>query len=495
VVFRGRTVVLLVLAAALSGALATAALTWAGWPADWRTLVRSQLAGGDPPSADFVGGLPDEAVDKLNKTYQLIMNRYLEIPDGDKLVEGAIRGMLSTLEDPYTAYVSAEEAVEYEQQLDSFFTGIGAEVSLVDGRVVVVSPIKGSPAEKAGIRPRDSILSVNGESLAGLSLTEAVQKIRGPKGSQAVLQIMREGLDKPLELVIVRDEIDLETVFSRMLEEDGIGYIEIRQFSNHTVNSFAEQLRDLEAQGMKALIIDVRNNPGGYLEGVAHILYELVPAGRTLLMTEDRSGRRQTLVSEGPGRTYPMAVLINGGSASASEILAAAVQQSAGGIVVGENSFGKGTVQSQYADLYGDGAILKLTVSKWLTPNGTWINKTGLEPDVNVRQPDYFNVAPISREKTWKVDETGDDVRNMQIMLQALGYAPGRTDGYFSRQTETALKHFQQEVNLEATGILDAETIERLEQKMIEKLVDPRNDRQLQQAIRILSAELAKAKR
>src|SRR5690606_38655767 len=255
--------------------------------------------------------------------------------------------------------------------------------------------------------------------------------------SQAVLQIMREGLDKPLELVIVRDEIDLETVFSRMLEEDGIGYIEIRQFSNHTVNSFAEQLRDLEAQGMKALIIDVRNNPGGYLEGVAHILYELVPAGRTLLMTEDRSGRRQTLVSEGPGRTYPMAVLINGGSASASEILAAAVQQSAGGIVVGENSFGKGTVQSQYADLYGDGAILKLTVSKWLTPNGTWINKTGLEPDVNVRQPDYFNVAPINREKTWKVDETGDDVGNMQIMLQALGYAPGRTDGYFSRQTET----------------------------------------------------------
>lgn len=491
---RGRTVVILVLAAALSGALATAALTWAGWPADWRTLVRSQLAGGDPPSADFVGGLPDEAVDKLNVTYQMIMNRYLEKVESDKLVEGAIRGMLSTLEDPYTVYVSAEEAVEYEQQIDSFFTGIGAEVSLEDGRVVVVSPIKGSPAEKAGIRPRDVILSVNGEPLTGLSLTEAVQKIRGPKGSQAVLQIMREGLDKPLELVIVRDEIDLETVFSRMLE-NGIGYIEIRQFSNHTADSFREQLADLEAQGMKALIIDVRNNPGGYLEGVAHILYELVPAGRTLLMTEDRSGARQSLVSEGPGRTYPMAVLINGGSASASEILAAAVQQSAGGIVVGENSYGKGTVQSQFTDLYGDGAILKLTVSKWLTPNGAWINETGLKPDVEVSQPAYFNVAPISREKTWKPDDTGDDVKNLQIMLEALGYAPGRTDGYFSRQTETALKHFQQEVNLEATGILDEATIEKLEQKMIEKLVDPQSDRQLQAAIRALSGKLGKGMR
>lgn len=479
---------MLVLAAALSGALATAAILSADSLADWWSHVRAEIAGGDSPSADFVAGLPDEAVDKLNVTYRMIMQRYLEKVDGEKLVEGAIQGMLATLGDPYTAYIGMEQTDEYEQQIDSYFTGIGAEVSMENGRVVVVSPIKGSPAEKAGIRPRDVILSVNGESLAGLTLTEAVQKIRGPKGSQAVLQIMRDGQDKPLELIIVRDEIDLETVFSRLLD-DGIGYIEIRQFSIHTVDSFREQLKDLEAQGMEALIIDVRNNPGGYLEGVAHILYELVPKGRTLLMTEDRNGARQTLLSEGPGRDYPMAVLINGGSASASEILAAAVQQSAGGIVVGENSYGKGTVQSQFSDLYGDGSILKMSVSKWLTPDGSWINEAGLAPDLVVEQPDYFHVAPIDRQKTWKRDETGDDVRNMQIMLNALGYAPGRTDGYFSEKTEQALKHFQQKVNLEATGFLDAETIEQLEQHVIAKLVDPDNDRQLQAAIRALAAE------
>lgn len=491
---RGRTVVLLVLAAALSGALATAAFLSAGPLADWWTNVRAQLAGGSPPSAGFVDGLPDEAVDKLNVTYQMIMQRYLEKVDGGKLVEGAIRGMLATLEDPYTAYISAEEAGEYEQQIDSFFTGIGAEVSLENGRVIVVSPIKGSPAEKAGIRPRDVILSVNGESLAGLTLTEAVQKIRGPKGSQAVLQIMREGLDKPLELIIVRDEIDLETVFSRMIDER-IGYIEIRQFSIHTVESFREQLKDLEAQGMQALIIDVRSNPGGYLEGVAHILYDLVPQGGTLLMTEDRSGARQALTSAGPGRDYPMAVLINGGSASASEILAAAVQQSAGGIVVGENSFGKGTVQSQFTDLYGDGSILKLSVSKWLTPDGTWINEAGVTPDIRVEQPSYFSVAPINRDKTWKRDDNGDDVKNLQIMLDALGFPPGRTDGYFSEQTEKALKQFQQKVTLEATGVLDGATIEMLEQKMIEKLVNPDSDRQLQAAIQALSKQLGKGDR
>lgn len=489
--FRGRTVVLLVLAAALSGALAMAALMSAGPLADWWTDVRTQIAGGGPPSAGFVEGLPDEAVDKLNKTYLMIMQRYLHQVDGDKLVDGALQGMLATLGDPYTAYITTEQSNEYEQQLDSYFTGIGAEVSLENGRVVVVSPIKGSPAEKAGIRPRDIILSVNGESLAGLSLNEAVQKIRGPKGSQAVLQIMREGQEKPIELIIVRDEIDLETVYSRMID-DRIGLIEIRQFSIHTVDSFKEQLLELEAAGMEALIIDVRNNPGGYLEGVAHILYNLVPEGRVLLMTEDRHGNRQRLVSEGPGRDYPMAVLINGGSASASEILAAAVQQSAGGIVIGENSYGKGTVQSQFSDLYGDGSILKMSVSKWLTPDGSWINEVGVSPDRLVLMPDYFRVAPIPRDTVWKRDDTGEGVKNMQIMLQALGHPPGRADGYFSRETEQALKHFQQKVNLEATGVLDADTVEQLEQKMIEKLLDPDNDRQLQTAIRALSTALAK---
>jgi carboxyl-terminal processing protease len=488
--FRGRTVIILVLAAALSGMFASAVLL-TGPLADWWTSVREKTAGGDSRSAGFVSGLPDEAVDKLHMTYQMIMQRYLEKVDGELLVEGSIKGMLSALDDPYAAYIAAGDAEEYEHGLDSVFTGIGAEVSLEDGRVVVVSPIKGSPAEKAGIRPRDIILSVNGESLSGLTLTEAVQKIRGPKGSQAVLQIMREGQDKPLELIIVRDEIDLETVFSRMLD-DRIGYMEIRQFSFNTVDSFHEQLTELEAQGMQALIIDVRNNPGGYLEGAAHILYELVPEGRTLVITEDRNGNRQELLSEGPGRDYPMAVLINGGSASASEILAAAVQQSAGGIVIGENSYGKGTVQSQYSNLFGDGSILKLTTSKWLTPDGTWINEVGVEPDKKVELPDYVHVFQISREKVWKRDDVGDGVKNLQIMLKALGYAPGRTDGYFSQQTEQALKLFQQKVNLEATGVLDEATIEQLELKMIEKLVDPESDLQLQAAIQTLSVELGK---
>lgn len=489
--FRGRTVLAFVLIAVIASVVMTTALVA---PSDTLTSWMGRGAADTedtPPANHTAAGISAAEIHKLNTTYQIIHDQYIGEVDSKKLIDGAIQGMLSTLEDPYTVYLDAEEYDQFDREVDAYFTGIGAEVSLEDGYVIVVAPIKGSPAEKAGIRARDLILSVNGESLSGLSLTEAVNKIRGPKGTQAKLQIRREGLENPIDLILVRDEIDLETVFSEMLD-DGVGKIEIRQFSSHTVTSFREQLAELEEQGLQGLLIDVRNNPGGYLEGVAHILYSLIPKDEILLQTEARGGKREELRSQGPGRTYPMAVLINEGSASASEILAAAVQQSAGGKVFGVNSYGKGTIQSQFTSAYGDGSLLKLSVAKWLTPNGTWINEVGVTPDRIVEQPDYYYVAPISRERSWKMNDMGESVKNMQIMLNALGFETGRDDGYFSEGTAEALKKFQQKVNLEVTGELDTATIEQLELDVIEMLLNPENDRQLQEAIQWLSAEIAK---
>lgn len=440
-------------------------------------------------AVEEVKELTDAEISKIDTIYRIINSKFMSEVDRQEILNGAIQGMLSVLDDPYTTYMNPEASQQFEKDVDSFFTGIGAEVSLDNGKVVVVAPIKGSPAEKAGLRSKDLILSVNGETLEGLSLSDAVMKIRGPKGTQAKLEIQRPEHQNIMELIVVRDEIDLETVFSELLE-DGIGKIEIRQFSLHTVASFNEQLADLESKGMKGLIIDVRNNPGGYLHGVLEILDVLVPKGKVKIQSEYRDDPAVKTVSKGPGRTYPMTVLINGGSASASEILAAAIQQSAKGKLIGEKTFGKGTIQTQYDGQFTDGSMLKISIGKWLTPNGAWIHEEGIMPDYEVKQPEYFYVSFINRDKIWKLSDNNDDIKNTKIMLYGLGYDPGSKEGFFDEQTEAALKLFQEKFKLSVTGELNVETIEQLEREIIQLMVKPENDLQLQEAIKIIKRAL-----
>ncbi|WP_138496138.1 S41 family peptidase [Paenibacillus pinistramenti] len=488
--FKKQTVILLMLVTLLGSSILTLLITGqlnfteSGKAASTAGLL-TDLTSGQSSSED------KDDLAKVETALQLVKQHYYQDVDTDKLVDGAIQGMMDALDDPFSSYMGEETAKEFTEQIQGSFSGIGAEVSLDNGNVVVVSPIKGSPAETAGIKAKDILLSVDGESLEGLSLNEAVAKIRGPKGSSVEIKVQRSGTSEPMTFNIKRDDIALETVNAKMTS-DKLGYIEVTEFSMNTADRFKEELTKLESQGMKGLVIDVRNNPGGVLSVVQDMAYQLVPKGKLIVQVEDKAGQKQKTFSTGSStaKSYPIVVLTNKGSASASEILAGALKESAGATLIGETTYGKGTVQQSYENEFGDGSLLKITMAKWLTPNGEWIHKKGINPDIAVNQPAYFSVAPISKETTLSYDSNSDDVKSAQTMLIGLGYKPGREDGYFSKGTAAAVKKFQQDHNLTASGSIDAKTAEQIESALVEKIADPANDAQLNRAYEEVRKEI-----
>jgi carboxyl-terminal processing protease len=472
----------------MAGSLLTGAGgTYAGmhWYESNAGVLERQLV--PPPNTNVQSSNP-ESLEKVEQAYSLIFNSYVEKVEEKKLVEGAIQGMLSTLDDPYSVYMDKDTAKQFNDTLQSSFEGIGAEVSTVDGKIMIVSPFKNSPAEKAGLKPNDQILKVDGESIEGLDLYEATLKIRGKKGTAVELEIERKGLREPLRVKVVRDEIPQITVHSDLKKVNGekVGYLEITSFSEDTSKEFTKELNALENEGMDSLLIDVRGNPGGLLSSVEEILRELIPKDKPLYQIEERSGEKtryfSTLEKE---KNYPIGVLTNKGSASASEILAGALKEAGGYPIIGEKTFGKGTVQQ--AVPMGDGSNIKLTLFKWLTPDGNWIHKKGVEPTVEVSQPAIFDTHPIQVEKSLKLDTNNEQVKNAQEILSGIGFAPGRTDGYFSEETETAVKAFQRKNGMKVTGVIDAKTATALEDAAREEMKKEENDVQLQTALRLLA--------
>lgn len=426
----------------------------------------------------------DQEFAKLQKTYELISSRYYQKVNSEKLLEGAIDGMVRTLKDPYSVYMDEDTASQFTQSLDSSFEGIGTEVSMVDGKVTVVAPFKDSPAEKSGVKPNDQIVSVDGKSLEGLDLYQAVLKIRGKKGSTVSLGIKRKGVNDTLKIDVKRDTIPIETVYSKVQKVNGkkVGLLEVTSFSEDTGADFKEKLSELESQGIKGLVIDVRGNPGGYLQAVDSMLEEIIPAGKPFVQIENRQGSKERMESQlKEKKGYPIVGLVDGGSASASEIMAAALKEAGGYPLVGEKTFGKGTVQ-QTIDL-GDGSNVKLTLAKWLTPDGNWIHKKGIKPNYAVKQPDYFYTSPLTIEKPLMFDMNNEQVKNVQKMLKGLGFDPGRNDGYFDEKTETAVTAFQKANKLKPSGKVDQKTAGEIEAKIITQIRNKKNDVQLQTAL------------
>jgi carboxyl-terminal processing protease len=475
--FRGRTVAALLVLTTVVACSATYALLELP---DWK-LGSSGVSGEEAGPA----GLREEEVNKLNKAVSLIERRFLLPTDRNRLLDGAVNGMVESLSDPYSVYKPEEEAEKFNDALQGAFTGIGAELRVENGAVIVESPIRGSPAERAGLQPLDVLLSINGESLQGLTLSEAVTKIRGPKGTKAKLKVQRSGLAEPLDLELVRDRIDLETVHSEM-SEDGIGYLTINQFTEDTSAQVAQELKALEARGLKVLLLDVRDNPGGYLQSVVEVADQLLEQGQPIVQSEYRDGERKTDVAQNGAkndRRHPLVVLMNKRSASAAEILAGALKQSGGAVLIGETTYGKGTVQVPFNGELGDRSLIKLTVYKWLLPDGTWINGEGIKPDIPVAQPDYFAAWRLPRDIVLKYDTTGESVSNLQSILAGVGYPADRKDGYFSEETKRAVERFQTNESLPVTGEVDAETAQRLEERLYAGIQKRENDAQWQAAM------------
>lgn len=436
-------------------------------------------------AADTGSRLSDDELNRINSVIDIVESRYVTEVEREELVDGAITGIMNALNDPYSVYMEKDTANQFSQSIAGSFSGIGAEVTTENGQIVVVSPIKGSPADKSGLLPKDILLSVNGDSLAGLSLQDAVKKLRGEKGSTAKLEIVRAGHSDPIQIVLVRDDIAIETVYAT-IDNKGIGTIEITQFSMQTAVRFAEELSGLEQKGLKGLVIDVRNNPGGVLQGVVEIAQLMMKEGTVVVQVEDREGNREkTLAKGGEHKKYPIVVLTNGGSASASEILAGALQEGAGATVVGQQTYGKGTVQVSFNEKSDEGGLIKLTIAKWLTPKGNWINEKGVTPNVIVEPSDVYRVARMQIVEDMKYDQWSEQIRNLQIMLDAIGYKVDRTDGYFSKQTETAVLTFQRDKKLQDTGIVNTETAGKLEEEVITYIRKDENDMQLQKAIEL----------
>jgi carboxyl-terminal processing protease len=318
------------------------------------------------------------------ETWTLVHDQYVDQPVDDvALMQGAIRGMLAALGDQHTSYMDPQEFKDANADLNGSYEGIGAYVDTTADYLTIITPITGSPAEKAGLKPGDKIIAIDGEDMTGVTAELARRKVLGPAGTKVTLTILRAGVEKPFDVEITRDQIVIPTVESKMLDQ-GVAYVKINSFGDTTAADLHSALEELMKENPRGLILDLRNNPGGYLTTAITVASEFIGDG--VIMTEEYGDGKQNIYKAetgGAALNIPMVVLVNEGSASASEIVAGAIQDRGRGKLIGVKTYGKGSVQI-WTPLADDQGAVRITIAKWLTPNGRLIHKLGLEPDVAI---------------------------------------------------------------------------------------------------------------
>lgn len=329
------------------------------------------------------GAVTDAFVEKAKLIEETVKNNYTGEIDDQDMEEYMYKGLMASLGDPYSAYYTSEEYEELNAETTGSYQGIGVvmQQDADTGEVKVLRCYEGGPGAEAGLLPEDVLIQVNGENVAGMELSEVVDLVKSSEGGTASLIISREGESDYLEINVPLEEVNIPVVEYEMLE-DNIGYISIYEFTGQAVSQYEEAFEELQSQGMKRMIIDVRNNPGGLLTSVCDLLEDMLPEG-LMVYTEDKDGKRQEYTCDGENELeMPLVVLVNGNSASASEIFAGAIQDYGTGTIVGTTTFGKGVVQSLIP--FTDGSAIKTTTAKYYTPSGRCIHGTGIEPDVEV---------------------------------------------------------------------------------------------------------------
>lgn len=337
-------------------------------------------------------------IDKYKELFEVrdaLIKNYDGKIDDKVALEGAIKGMVNSLGDPYTVYMNKDEFKKFNEQNSGEYMGIGVYVGVKNGKVTVISPIEGSPAEKAGIKSDDIIVAVNGQKVES-DVEKATSLITGKKKEEITLTIQR-GKDAHFDIKVMRDTVKTDSVKGEMIEKN-IGYIQITSFNANVTNDFKKEIEALKAKGMKGMILDLRGNPGGYLSEAVGVASQFIPKGKLITYTVDKYDNKTEEVSKGGiAEGMPLVVLVDGGSASASEVVTGALRDYKVATIVGTNTFGKGIVQAPVQ--FNDGSALKVTISKYYTPNGENIHHKGIKPDEVVEFSKEVSSSNYSKDK------------------------------------------------------------------------------------------------
>lgn len=346
----------------------------------------------------------------FTEVFTTIKKSYVEDVKPRELIRSAIKGMVNSL-DPHSAYLTPEAYKEFQTETKGEFGGIGIQIGIKDGSLTVIAPIEDTPAWKAGIKAGDKILKIDGQPTKDMNINDAVSKMRGPKGKPVILTIQRDEWKEPKEITIVRDIIKIKSVKYKMIDKE-IGYIKLIQFQEGTAQDLANALQSLKNSGMQSLILDLRNNPGGLLQSAVDVSEQFLPPKHLVVSIKGRAGEKIDYYTENLRPSYtdiPMIVLVNQGSASASEIVAGALQDWGRALILGVQTFGKGSVQSLIP--LSDGSALKLTTAKYYTPKGRSIHAVGIMPDIVVKlESKNGKEVPVIREKDLEQHLKGEKV-------------------------------------------------------------------------------------
>lgn len=414
----------------------------------------------------------NQSLGKISSIYSTLYYNYYKQISQKKLTDGAINGMISALGDPFSEYMSETESSNLNDTMSGSFGGIGTQVEKSSNAIKVIAPIAGTPASKDGIKANDLIVKINGRQTSDMTLNKAVQIMRGKVGTKVTITIKRNG--QTFDKILVRAKIPVKTVTETLDSKNkSIGVIAVTTFSQNTAKEMKQAIVSLRKQGAKSFVIDMRNNPGGLMDQALKMSSMFVKDGKVILQVASRSGkptiyRAGKQFDNGFKVHEKTVVLINGGSASAAEIFSSALRQSAGVKLIGTKSYGKGTVQNTLP--FKDKTELKLTIAKWLTPNGTWIHHKGLQPDIKADYPSIAYVLAPNVNKELKLDDSGSSVESLQKMLNFLGYDAGKENGHFSEKTQKAVEAYQKENKLTVNGKADTKTLTTLETQISQKI-------------------------
>lgn len=378
-------------------------------------------------------------LNKIENVYKILNSDYYKKQDSDKLSKAAIDGMVKELKDPYSEYLTKEQTKSFNEGVSGDFVGIGAEMQKKNDQIMVTSPMKGSPAERAGIRPKDVITKVNGKSIKGKALDEVVKDVRGKENTEVTLTVQRGSEEKDVK--IKREKIHVKSVEYK--KKGKVGVITINKFQNDTSGELKDAVLKAHKDGLKKIVLDLRNNPGGLLDEAVKMANIFIDKGKTVVKLEKGKDTEAIQTSNDALKDYNKAK------------------------VYGSKTFGKGVVQTTRE--FKDGSLLKYTEMKWLTPDGHYIHGKGIKPDVTIDTPKYQSLNVIPNTKTFKVGDDDKNIKTIKIGLSALGYKVDNESTQFDKALENQVKAFQQANKLEVTGEFNKETNNKFTELLVEK--------------------------